>query len=321
VTGVEVATGTSEDVTKASAFRSRTVRIHGHDVSYRMAGEGPTILLIHGIAGSSTTWRAVMPRLAEHYTVIAPDLLGHGHSAKPRGDYSLGAYASGIRDLLAVLGQERGTVVGHSLGGGVAMQFAYQFPERVQRLVLVASGGLGKEVSPLLKAVTLPGAEYVLPLLFHARIREAGEWPGTLAGRVGWRPSDTLAEVWRSYTTLTDRHGQMAFIHTVRSVIDIAGQRVSAHDRLYLAEAVPTLIVWGDRDRIIPVAHAYRAAEAIPDARLEILEGAGHFLPWRDAERFLTVLEDFLKTTTPAHVPEEHWRELLTSAPPDNEEE
>ncbi|MFI5040600.1 MAG: alpha/beta fold hydrolase [Acidimicrobiales bacterium] len=302
-------------------FRPRTVRIHGHDVSYRMAGDGPTIVLIHGIAGSSTTWRAVMPALAERYTVVAPDLLGHGHSAKPRGDYSLGAYASGIRDLLVVLGKERVTLVGHSLGGGVAMQFAYQFPEWAQRLVLVASGGLGKEVSPILKAVTLPGAEFVLPLLLHRRIRETAELPGAMARRVGWRPSDTLAEVWRSYTTLTDRHGQMAFIHTVRSVIDIAGQRVSAHDRLYLAEAVPTLIVWGDQDRIIPVAHAYRAAEAIHGARLEILEGAGHFLPWRDADRFLPVLEDFLKTTTPAHVPDERWRELLTSAPPDDEEE
>ena len=232
------------------------------------------MVLIHGIAGSSTTWRAVMPALAEHYTVIAPDLLGHGQSAKPRGDYSLGAYASGIRDLMAVLGQERCTVVGHSLGGGVAMQLAYQFPERVQRLVLVASGGLGKEVSPLLKAVTLPGAEYVLPLLLHRRIREAGEWPASVARRAGWRPGDTLSEVWRSYTTLTDRHGQQAFIHTVRAVIDVAGQRVSAHDRLYLAAALPTLIVWGDRDRIIPVAHAYRAAESIPGARLEILEGS-----------------------------------------------
>jgi len=304
-----------------SSLRRRTVRIHGHEVSYRMAGEGPTILLIHGIAGSSATWRAVMPVLAEKYTVIAPDLLGHGHSAKPRGDYSLGAYASGIRDLLAVLGRHRATLIGHSLGGGVAMQFAYQFPEAAERLVLVASGGLGKEVSPLLKAVTLPGAEYVLPLVLHARIREAAELPGTVARRVGWRPSATLAEVWRSYTSLTDRHGQMAFVHTVRSVIDLAGQRVSARDRLYLAEAVPTLIVWGDNDRIIPVAHAHRAAEAIPGARLEILHGAGHFLPSGDAEWFLQVLEDFLTSTTPAHVPDDRWRQLLTSAPPDDEPE
>jgi pimeloyl-ACP methyl ester carboxylesterase len=130
-----------------------------------------------------------------------------------------------------------------------------------------------------------------------------------------------MTEVWRSYTTLTDRHGQMAFVQTVRSVIDVAGQRVSAHDRLYLAAAVPTLIVWGDHDRIIPVEHAYRAAEAIPGARLEILEGAGHFLPWRDADRFLAILDDFLETTTPAHVPENVWRNLLTTAPPDDEEE
>jgi pimeloyl-ACP methyl ester carboxylesterase len=221
--------------------------------------------------------------------------------------------------LLTVLEKERVTLVGHSLGGGVAMQFAYQFPEWAERLVLVASGGLGKEVSPLLKAVTLPGAEYVLPLLLHPRIREAAEWPGTVAKRVGWHPGVNLTEVWRSYTTLTDRHAQMAFVNTVRSVIDVAGQRVSAHDRLYLASAVPTLIVWGDHDRIIPVAHAYRAAEAIPGARLEILEGAGHFLPWRDADRFLAVLEDFLKSTKPAHVPEERWRKLLTSAPADDE--
>jgi pimeloyl-ACP methyl ester carboxylesterase len=318
---IDQARAAAADAMTTRPFRPRSIRIHGHDVSYRMAGHGPTIVLIHGIAGSSTTWKAVMPALAEHHTVIAPDLLGHGQSAKPRGDYSLGAYASGVRDLLAALGEERVTLVGHSLGGGVAMQFAYQFPERAQRLVLVASGGLGKEVSPLLKAVTLPGAEYVLPLLLHRRIREVVERPGVMARRVGWQPSDTLAEVWRSYTTLTDRHGQKAFIHTVRSVIDLGGQRVSAHDRLYLAEAVPTLIVWGDADRIIPVAHAHAAVEAMPGSRLEILEGAGHFLPWRDAERFLRVLDDFLRTTTPAHVPAERWRELLTTAPPDDEAE
>jgi pimeloyl-ACP methyl ester carboxylesterase len=263
----------------------------------------------------------VFAALAEQYTVVAPDLLGHGYSAKPRGDYSLGAYASGIRDLLTVLDQERVTVIGHSLGGGVAMQFSYQFPERVERLVLVASGGLGKEVSPLLKAVTLPGADYVLPLLLNRRVREAGEFLGEVPRRLGWRPNDTVSEVWRSYTTLTDRRGQQAFIHTIRSVIDVAGQRVSAHDRLYLAQALPTLIVWGDRDRIIPVSHAYLAAEAMPGAQLEIIEGAGHFLPWRNAEEFLLILTRFLATTKPAHVPEQRWRELLVNAPPDDEPE
>lgn len=307
-------TDADRDAVPGGEIRKRSVRIHGHDVTYRVAGDGPLVVLIHGIAGSSTTWRTVMPALAAHYTVIAPDLLGHGESAKPRGDYSLGAYASGIRDLLAVLDLGAATVVGHSLGGGIAMQFAYQFPERVQRLVLVASGGLGKEVSPLIKAVTLPGAEYVLPLLLHRKIRELGERPGAWAHRVGLRPTDTMSEIWRGYTTLTERRGQQAFIHTVRSVIDIAGQRVSAHDRLYLAEALPTMIVWGDRDRIIPADHAYLTAEAIPSARLEILEGAGHFLPWRNVDQFLPLLEDFLETTTPVHVPESQWRDRLVSS-------
>ena len=143
----------------------REVELHGHAVGYRMLGEGPLLVLLHGITSTSEAWREVMPRLAETHTVIAPDLIGHGRSAKPRGDYSLGAYASGVRDLMVALGIERATMVGHSLGGGVALQLAYQFPERCERLVLVASGGLGKEVTPFLRAVSLPGSELVLPLL------------------------------------------------------------------------------------------------------------------------------------------------------------
>ena len=131
--------------------------LHGHRVGFRMAGDGPLIVLLHGITSTSDVWLDVMARLAERYTVVAPDLLGHGRSAKPRGDYSLGAYASGARDLLGLLGFERGTVVGHSLGGGIALQFAYQFPEYCERLVLVSSGGLGTEVHPLLRAGGAPG--------------------------------------------------------------------------------------------------------------------------------------------------------------------
>src|SRR5215212_6350139 len=154
-----------------SAFEPRSIQLHGHPVTYRLAGEGPPLLLLHGITSSSQTWEAVLPLLAEHHTVIAPDLLGHGSSAKPRGDYSLGAYASGVRDLIAALGYDHATVVGHSLGGGIAMQMAYQFPQRVDRLVLVNSGGLGSEVNLLLRAATLPGAEIVLPLMVHRHIR------------------------------------------------------------------------------------------------------------------------------------------------------
>ena len=298
-----------------SKYSTRTVRLHGHDVTYRMAGDGPAIVLVHGLAGSSTTWKHALPILSERFTVVAPDLLGHGQSAKPRGDYSLGAYASGVRDLLAVLGIERATFVGHSLGGGVAMQLAYQFPERCERLALVASGGLGREVSFLLRAVSLPGSELVLPIVLTPWLRQRAEAVGDALRRVGWRPGSTLAEVWRSYTTLTTSEGQQAFVHTVRSVIDPAGQRVSALDRLYLAQAVPTLIMWGDQDRIIPVKHAYTAHEAMPGSRLEVLRGAGHFLPFENPEWFTQTLVDFLDTTEPATVTEESVRGLLASAP------
>src|SRR5919201_3094810 len=165
--------------------RVERIELHGHEVSYRVAGEGPLVVLIHGIAGSSEQWDAASRLLAERFTVLAPDLLGHGQSAKPRGDYSLGAYAVSIRDLMIALGHRRGTVVGHSLGGGIAMQFAYQFPIFCERLVLVSSGGLGREVHPLLRAATLPGSEIVLPLIASARIRAAGAAVGAFLERLG----------------------------------------------------------------------------------------------------------------------------------------
>ena len=292
------------------------VTIHGHRITYRMAGSGPVLLLIHGITGSSSTWDDVMPWLAERYCVVAPDLIGHGNSAKPRGDYSLGAYASGIRDLLGVLGHERATIVGHSLGGGVAMQLAYQFPERCERLVLVGSGGLGHEVHPMLRAATLPGAEWVLPLLCATGVRDAVDGIARFLGRVGLRPSPDLDEMWRGFSSLADADCRQAFVHTIRTVVDASGQRVSAGDRLYLAAGVPTMIVWGERDPIIPVAHASAAHAAISGSRLELFPYAGHF-PHRDApRRFVEVLVDFMRTTEPARVDESEWRRLLREGAP-----
>jgi len=294
----------------AGSFRLQTVRIHGHEVGYRMEGEGPAILLIHGIAGSSRAWRDVMPTLAHRYTVIAPDLIGHGQSAKPVGDYSLGAYASGMRDLLGVLGVERATVVGQSFGGGVAMQIAYQHPECCERLVLVDSGGLGREVSWLLRFMTLPGSEYLMPLLFPSVVRERGNDVSRLLHDRGVRLA-RIGEMWRAYASLTESANRHSFVRTVRSVIDPGGQTVNAMDRLYLAARLPTLIVWGDRDTIIPVSHAYAAHEAIPHSRIEIIEGAGHFPHVEAPERFLEVLVDFLDTTEPAHFGAEDLQHLL----------
>ncbi len=289
----------------------RHVTIHGHDVGYRMAGEGPVILLIHGMAGSSRTWLDAMRILARDYTVIAPDLLGHGESAKPMGDYSLGAYASGLRDLLVgALGIESATFVGQSLGGGVVMQLAYQHPELCERLVLVASGGLGREVSWVLRALTLPGAEYVMSPLFPRFARRAGEQVMRFFREHGVR-APHIAEMWSAYASLTESPNRDAFVRTVRAVVDPGGQTVSALDRLYLTSAVPTLIVWGDQDDIIPVDHAYAAHALLPESRLEIFKGAGHFLHVEHPLRFAELLRDFVESSDAARRDPETFREML----------
>ncbi len=282
-----------------------TFSLHGHDLFYRRAGHGPVLLLVHGMAGSSATWQPAMDELAAHFTVIAPDLPGHGRSAKPRGDYSLGAYASVLRDLLHELDLGPATVVGQSLGGGIAMQFAYQYPELCQRLVLVGSGGLGDEVSGLLRALTLPGVEFVLPAAFAPVIGNVVDGATRLVGKLGLRPSPEVVQMWRAYSSLTDPDTRTAFLHTLRSVVDHRGQRVSALDKMYLAHEVPTLIVWGDNDRIIPVQHAYDAHEAIKGSRLEIFEGCGHFLHVEEPARFARLLHQFVTTTVaPTEVPD-----------------
>ncbi len=288
--------------------------LHGQSVTYHLTGEGPVVLLVHGITSSSQTWSAVMPLLAEHHTVLAPDLLGHGTSAKPRGDYSLGAYASGLRDLLLALDLPRATVVGHSLGGGVAMQFAYQFPDLIERLVLVDSGGLGQEVNLLLRAATLPGAEVVLPLVNAPLFRLAAATAGFLLDRVGYQRGADMRGLAEGFASLRDAEARRAFIHTARSVIDPRGQRVDARDRLYLAAEMPALLVWGEDDPIIPVAHARRAHDLMPGSRLEVFPGAGHFPFNADPERFARVLCDFVATTEPAALDAGRVQRLLRNA-------
>ncbi len=295
----------------AEEFELKEIELHGHRVAYRCAGSGPAILLVHGITSTSATWERVMPYLARRFTVIAPDLIGHGESAKPRGDYSLGAHASGVRDLMVSLGHESATFVGHSLGGGVVMQLAYQFPERCERLVLVDSGGLGREVSILLRAATLPGSELALPFLAHTRLLDAGRAIGSLLGRTGIRVATDLGELGRGHASLEDPEARSAFLHTLRTIVDPLGQRVSATDRLYLAENIPFMLVWGKRDRIIPVDHGLAAHELVPSSRLEVFEEAGHFPHIDDPQRFLDVLLDFIDSTEPAEVDPEDWRKAL----------
>ena len=187
---------------------AREIELHGHPVTYHQAGEGPVVVLVHGITSSSRTWRAVLPTLAERFTVIAPDLMGHGRSAKPRGDYSLGALRQRpARPARRARRAEPATIVGHSLGGGVALQFAYQFPERVERLALVDSGGLGGEVGLVLRAATLPGAELVLPLLAAGPLRAAGAAVGGVLWRLGVRASADVRGPGRGLRVARRRRG------------------------------------------------------------------------------------------------------------------
>ena len=291
--------------------RQTQIRLHGHRVSYRAGGSGPVLLLIHGITSSSASWEPVLEQLATRFEVIAPDLLGHGESDKPRGDYSLGASASLMRDLMLALGHERATIVGHSLGGGIAMQMAYQFPERVERLVLVSSGGLGRQVTAALRAVALPAAEYVLPLLASRPLVNAGSKLVGWIDQIGLRRGADMAAMAAGVASLRDIEARRAFVHTARSVIDIAGQRVSAIDKLYLAEAVPTLILWGDRDSIIPARHGIRAHDQMPGSRLKVFAGAGHFPHHDDPAGFAAALTDFIETTHDSEPYDDRLRRLV----------
>jgi pimeloyl-ACP methyl ester carboxylesterase len=287
--------------------------VHGHCRSYVVAGSGPAVLLIHGIGDSSETWRDVVPLLAASHTIIAPDLLGHGRSDKPRADYSLGGFANGMRDLLVLLGVESATVVGHSLGGGVALQFAYQYPQMCDRLVLVASGGLGAEVTPLLRLAAAPGAGLAIAATARAPVRRPLMAVLTAAARCGLLCKDDVAELSRTWAGLGDRSTRTAFLRTLRSVVDIRGQAVTSRDRLYLTEAIPMLLVWGDRDPVVPVSHARAAIGDLPGCRLEVLPGAGHLPHQSDPARFVSVVDDFLRESRPARHDPHTWRRLLDS--------
>jgi pimeloyl-ACP methyl ester carboxylesterase len=281
-------------------FEEWEIALHGRRVIYRITGSGPPVVLIHGMLNSSRHWQAVAERLAGRYTVVAPDLIGHGDSAAPRGDYSLGAHAASIRDLLAAIGIDRATIVGHSLGGGVAMQFFYQFPQRCERLVLVSSGGLGREVGPLLRTAALPGMSKLLAATIQPRLL-AAMWQGGARMRArGMAGGAYLQAVARALRPLENEGAREAFLQTLRSVIDTRGQRVSATDRLYLLEAMPTLIVWGERDNTIPIKHGRRAHEEIPGSRLRTLPRAAHFPNLEDPDGLARELLEFIATSEPA---------------------
>jgi NTE family protein len=261
-----------------AGLETHELELHGHRMIYRSAGDGLVVLLVHGLLDSSRTWRKLAPVLALGHKVIAPDLLGHGESDGPTAvDYSLGGHAGILRDLLDELGHERVTVVGHSLGGGVAMTFAYHYPERVERLALISSGGLGRGVSPALRAATLPGAGAVMRTVGARPVVGAGRALSALlaAVRLGHAARAAL-EVVVTLERLGDSGRRGAFLNTVRAVIDGHGQKVSTLDRLHLIADMPVLVVWGTHHRVIPVEHAELVRDMLPQADVVLLDGIGH---------------------------------------------
>ncbi len=295
-----------------------SVTLHGRELVYRTQGEGPCLLLVHGISQDSTTWSSLAP-LLDGYRVLAPDLPGHGGSANPPGDHSMGSYASALRDLLLALEIDSGTVVGHSLGGGVALQFAYQFPAYLDRLVLVDSGGLGSDVSALLRAAALPGADLVIRGISHDRVTRGAAGLGRVLARLGVRVGTDIQEAQRGIAGLADPDVRRAFLGTVRTNIGPRGQRVSANDRLYLATHVPTLILWGERDRIIPRSHGLEAHASVPDSEFEVVPGAGHFPHVEAPGRVGASLQRFLAATRPAGLTKEDLSALLRNDGPVDE--
>ncbi len=300
----------------APEVRLRTRTVHGYRRAFRMAGKGSAILLIHGIGDSSSTWSGIIPGLAQRYRVIAPDLLGHGASDKPRADYSVAGYANGMRDLLSVLGVERVTLVGHSLGGAVAMQFAYQFPERTERLVLVGTGGVGRQVTPVLRAASLPGADLLLAMLRLPTVRQQVGLGVRILQRLNTGLGLDAPDLLRVIDALPDATSRSAFIRTLRAVVDWRGQVGTLLDRCYLTQGMPTMLLWGERDQVVPAIHAGMAHVHMPGSRLELFENAGHFPFHTDPHRFTSVLHDFISTTDPAHFSAEEWRMMLRGRRP-----
>ncbi|HEX5142493.1 MAG TPA: alpha/beta fold hydrolase [Mycobacterium sp.] len=274
----------------------RYVEVNGDRIAYYDEGVGETLLLVHGMAGSSQTWRELMPRLVTDYRVIAPDLLGHGASDKPHSDYSLGGYAVWLRDFMDTVGVPRATVVGQSLGGGIAMQFAYQHRARCERLILIDSSGLEPELNLALRMLSAPGAELLLPMVSPAPVRDVGQRIGSLIAAAGLR-SPAGAELWNGISSMTDSGTRQAFLRTLRSVGDYRGQAVSAMNQPHLAAQLPVQLIWGERDWVVPVSHGYAAHEAMPGSRLTVLADTGHFPHVESPGAVAEIIGDFLAST------------------------
>jgi pimeloyl-ACP methyl ester carboxylesterase len=270
----------------------QSVLLHGHEVAFdERAGTGIPLLLVHGVGSSLETWGDVPDRLAASgFHVVAVDLIGHGASGLGNGDFSLGANASMMRDLLDHLGIDRVHLVGHSLGGGVSMQFLYQFPDRVETLTLVSSGGLGPDVAATLRAATLPGSHMVIRMASRQGFVNTASWLGRALGTFGKEVDALSPRAMGRLRALNDQARSAAFLATLRSVVGPSGQTVYAIDKLQTFDPERVLVIWGAEDPTLPVKHAWDTHEQLPGSRVVIVPGAHHHPHTDDPDTFVRAL-------------------------------
>lgn len=291
--------------TPATGLSRHVVTASGHQMSYVTGGSGPPMVLLHGLGANSFTWRYVLPTLMQHYTIFAPDMFGCGDSDKANVDFSLHAMAGYVNGFMEAVGLDRAIFVGHSLGGGLTMQYCHEYPGHAERIVLVSSGGLGTDLHWLLRISTLPGANGIIGAMADPRTR-LPQLSRTMEQRRLHRldqefdpDTQTMLDRFQSYET------RQAFLSMLRHVGGLKGQRLSA--LAHLGElTVPVLLIWGARDSTIPVSHGRHALSFIPFAHLEVLPNCYHRPQIEAPRRFNELILDFLRAETwpPEHADE-----------------
>ena len=260
---------------------------------YAVAGsaERPPLVLLHGIGRSLEDWSASAP-LAERYRLYAPDLIGFGYTDKPDISYTLAQLATFVKDFLDAVGETRPVaLLGNSLGGAVAQTFAAQYPERLTALVLVASAGFGKEVILALRLITVPG----LGELLMKPSRRSAE--NTVRSLVHGPSLATEERITHTLNVARQPGAARAFLAAARNLGTWRGVRAAWREELSrrLAELeLPTLIIWGEYDEVLPAAHLESAAQRYPHAQTHLFRDAGHAPQLERADDFNALVLNFL---------------------------
>ena len=261
-------------------IESSYIRVGDRNVRYLCGGKGDPLLIVHGGGGGVSAWVKNLEVLAGHYTVYAPDLPGFGETRSIEDRFRVEEYVGFLEDFSGALGLERFYLAGHSVGGGIALSYALDYPERVERLVLVSSLFLGSEIAPWARYLSSPK---IFKYLAEAGLTVFGT-ASRLAGRIF------------HFRKLTPPFSRIQ-MEIGNSTMDLKGQTIVLLDRL-AGLVMPTLLVWGARDGIVPAKHAYAAADVIPDCSVHVFEGCGHYVYNQKRQEFSGLLHKFLHRNT-----------------------